>query len=675
MQQAGVVYNATSGTIRSTGGINADAVFEGSGGGTLTNHGTIVTNTASGNGVVFTSSGGTISNYGLIQAYDFGVNMEAAGFITNSGTIRSTGEGRSAVQLASDGTLVNQGSIISSLFAQSGVQGTGSGDTVTNSGFIQGYFIGLQLAGVGTVMNSGTIRSLERGVFFGEADVVMPSGGSFTNTQTGYVTNGVILNVANDGVGADSTVVNAGTILGGVYLNAESSGHYGTGTLFDSGTISAAPATFAVYFGGTNALLVLEHGYHINGKVDTLGTFPHTVELLGTSGAPVTVSFSPTSFTNFGTVAFAAGSGNDATLALAGSVDIPGTISGFTGPLDVIDLQYITDTNNDATAILNTITNKLTVTGDNGSTVLQLDPSFDYAGITFDAISDGNGGTDVHIACFYAGTLISTPAGEVPVEQLRIGDLLITRSGKPRALKWIGRRSYAGWFAARNPKVMPVCFKAGSLAHEVPQRDLWMSPEHAVYLDGALVPAGLLVNGISILKANSIEEVHYFHLEFDTHDVIIAEGALTESFVDDDSRGMFHNAAEFYTLYPDEPTGKPARFCAPRVEDGFALEEVRRKLLSRAAPPLVNKAEPTAPFQTPGPLQGSIDVLQSTRVVGWAHDPGLPDASVSLVVLSNGAEIGRVVADRFRRDLLDAGMGAEPSNWSSPAALQRTSDT
>jgi fibronectin-binding autotransporter adhesin len=393
MEQAGVVLNM--GIIQSSGAaFNADAVFQGLGGGTLTNQGTIITDAAGGNGVLLDFAGGTVINSNLIQAYDYGIEMEAAGLITNSGTILSTGgNGRAAVAMAGGGTLVNQGSIVGRGFAQAGVEITGSGDTVNNSGFIQGEVTGLELSGPGVVINSGIIQSTARGSFFGEADVVMPGGGSFTNTQSGYVNNGVLLNVANDGVGADSTVVNAGTITGGLYVNAELGGSgpifAGTGTVFDSGTITGSP--FAIYFGGTNDLLVLQHGYHLNGLVDAAGTFPHTLELQGSAGAPVTVNFNTNEFRNFGTVGFVSGNGNVGTLALAASTDVPGTIVGFTALGDAIDLQFISDTNHDATAVLNPTSDQLTVTGDNTSVVLQLDPTEDYSAVNFNAVPDAAG--------------------------------------------------------------------------------------------------------------------------------------------------------------------------------------------------------------------------------------------------------------------------------------------
>jgi len=186
----------------------------------------------------------------------------------------------------------------------------------------------------------------------------------------------------------------------------------------------------------------------------------------------------------------------------------------------------------------------------------------------------------VQSPCFLRGTRILSARGEVPIETLAIGDRVMTHTGVTQPILWIGRRSFTPWESAGNRAVQPICFAAGCLGDDLPHWDLWVSPEHAMYVDGMLIPASALVNGTSIIQDERVGQITYFHLEFDAHTIIFAEGALAESFVDDDSRQMFDNAADYVRRYPDRYR-EPARFCAPRVEEGWDLERVRQRLVGR----------------------------------------------------------------------------------------------
>jgi len=197
---------------------------------------------------------------------------------------------------------------------------------------------------------------------------------------------------------------------------------------------------------------------------------------------------------------------------------------------------------------------------------------------------------------------------------------------------------------------MPVLIRAGALGASVPLRDLYVSPDHAMYLDEVLIAAEHLVNGVSIIRCQDVDSVHYFHIELDRHDVIFAEGAAAETFVDCDNRLMFHNAAEFNELYPAD--GAPGwAFCAPRIEPGPRLERIRQSIAARAG-----VADPDD-AQACGPLEGSLDDASHMLINGWAFDPGQPGVPVWLEVLVDDGVVGRVLANLHRPDLEQDGKG------------------
>jgi hypothetical protein len=253
----------------------------------------------------------------------------------------------------------------------------------------------------------------------------------------------------------------------------------------------------------------------------------------------------------------------------------------------------------------------------------------------------------VQTACYAAGTRIATAAGEVAVEDLEIGDYVETLHAGLQKIKWIGRRSYDGRFIAGNKDILPIRIAQGAIGDKIPSRDLFVSPGHAICIDGALIHAFRLVNGESILQASSVESVTYYHIETENHEVIFAENCPAETFLDEHFRAQFQNAQEFRVLYPNHRATNTT--CLPRLEDGFPLHAIQQRLNARAGLFPVPK--------TPGPLRGYVDEAGPTICSGWAQDMENPETPVCLDIFIDGTRVARALANLYRADLRDAGLG------------------
>lgn len=145
------------------------------------------------------------------------------------------------------------------------------------------------------------------------------------------------------------------------------------------------------------------------------------------------------------------------------------------------------------------------------------------------------------ITCFVRGALIETESGVVPVEELRAGDKILCADGEYKTLRLALSRKISAREIDANPKLQPVRIMAGALGHGMPQRDLLVSRQHRMLVSSAICERmfGLEQVLVSAIKLTSLPgifvdpdhgEVEYFHLLFDHHEVIFAEGAPTESF-------------------------------------------------------------------------------------------------------------------------------------------------
>ena len=191
-------------------------------------------------------------------------------------------------------------------------------------------------------------------------------------------------------------------------------------------------------------------------------------------------------------------------------------------------------------------------------------------------------GIDFSSACFAAGTLIltATARGEAPVEALKTGDLVTGKFSGLQPIAWIGHRTVDCSRIPQPHKVWPVCVSAGAFGtdksgHAMPRRDLWLSPDHAVYADDVLIPVKHLINGSSITQM-PVDKVTYYHVELPQHDVLRAEGLPAESYLDTGNRSTFMNAGPLIQLHPDFASwAREAEGCAPLVVTGPRLQAVQ----------------------------------------------------------------------------------------------------
>jgi len=195
-----------------------------------------------------------------------------------------------------------------------------------------------------------------------------------------------------------------------------------------------------------------------------------------------------------------------------------------------------------------------------------------------DPIDYASRSTDDFTVCFAAGTGISTPDGDRPVESLSIGDVIYNAQGDAVPVRWIGQQTVFPVFAG--PRSAPVRILAGALGSGLPHTDLTVTADHGMIVEGLVINAGALVNGDSIAfvpLAELPESVTYYHVETENHDVILANGAPAETFIDYVGRRVFDNHAEYVALYGCERI--IPEMTRPRISTARLLPEAIRARL------------------------------------------------------------------------------------------------
>ena len=220
----------------------------------------------------------------------------------------------------------------------------------------------------------------------------------------------------------------------------------------------------------------------------------------------------------------------------------------------------------------------------NGATLGVL--TFDTAANAAAAVADN---AIVLVPCFAAGTRIATRRGEVAVEAIGIGDRVQVLLGGGAdgdgfaEVVWVGRREVDCAGHAQPRKVWPVRVAAGAFGPGRPHSDLWLSPDHAVFVGEELIPVRCLVNGSTIAQV-PVQRVMYHHVELAEHDVLLAQGLPAESFLDMRDGTNYANRPGPTRLYPDYSARMWEAFgCARLVVTGPELAAARALVAGFAA--------------------------------------------------------------------------------------------
>ena len=553
------------------------------------------------NGALFGMNTGLISGGRVNIGPNGEVDIEKNGTLTltSTGSISLTGgELDIGLQTQNFGTLT------------SGLVYINGGEALITGGNLSGLAFTIDTSNFnGGVFNqsAGGVNILGLASFLGGTNTVSGTGvfqGGTIAIGTNFTLNGGTVQARSGGAGitlAASRTLTMGTGATTATLDGTNGGFTNAGTIIGQGFIRGAIGGSGLILASGGILDVTNSQSGDSFNIDTLAS--SELKFDGSSNTGGTVQFNGATVGVIGFGNASALSGFTDRVANLGIASSATSVSGdnfinINAAVTIGDIKVVGGTGHQFSGSANQFilyTDATDVTALGTITLASAPASGIFVNWNADSIANGGalGGTDVFlstIACYAAGTLIGTDRGDVAVEDLSAGDTIVTlQNGQAvsKPVKWIGLRKLDVAAHPQPHMAAPVRIRAGAFGDDLPRRDLLVSPAHAIYVDGKLVPANLLINNMTIVQELETKSVTYYHVELDQHALILAEGLVSESYLDTGNRAIFSNAGLAVMLHPEFHVNAGLKqwdedACAPLAIDAETIAPIWHMLANRA---------------------------------------------------------------------------------------------
>jgi hypothetical protein len=529
-----------------------------------------------------------------------------------------------------------------------------------------GFGNGITIAAAGTILGAGTLDLASYDALTAGAQQAIDNAG-LIEAQGGELQ---LLQVANTGI----VLAPAGTELDLAATDASYGAYEGLllngGTFGTTGGLAAIGGTLQTL--GNSGTLMIGGGGTLqlgSGATNAIsGIYDATYGSLGDAGqtvvfdGPGTLSLLASSYDGHAVYSYSDQFAPDIEgFASGDTIDLGGTASGVIG-YDGGTLSLLQNT----------------ALGASDTLELAVGPGYSLARFAYVTTGADSSQLTLSAACYGIGTRIATPSGAVPIETLAVGGVVATHGGAARQIRWIGYRDIDCRRHPRPAEVWPIVVQAGAFGEGQPLTTLTLSPDHAVFAEGVLIPIRHLVNGATI-RQEPCETVSYWHVELPAHDVILAEGLPCESYLDTGNRAAFANGGACIALHPAfAASASPAwahTGCAPRVEDGPLIATVRSRLAGRAMAMAAAPCVPELLLDAPGEYSLHVPAeATAVRLVSPSRRPGSDRRRLGALIRALCIDGRDVALDDARLGLgfhEPERHGAAAVRWTDGAAMLR----